>query len=192
MGARRGGGPEPRKSGARRVGGRRVGGPKGGGPEGWGPEGWGAQNFALFLLSPTGNFILSSLSPWEFSRGILVVFLKRRHAQMCAFGVLWLSCEAPAARSGGAAGVPHDSPRAQTCTFERPGLQITTKIQREDLPEREEREKFPAGERKKKRNFGAVQGKGGPSAIDSGQFRLRPAFFFFEFGQFRLRPIFGC
>ena len=30
---------------------------------------------------------------------------------------------APAARSGGAAGVSHDSPRAQTCTFEGPGLQ---------------------------------------------------------------------
>ena len=44
--------------------------------------------------------------------------LKRRDAQMCAFGVLWLSCEAPAARSGGAAGVSHDSPRAQTCPAE--------------------------------------------------------------------------
>ena len=30
---------------------------------------------------------------------------------------------APAARSGGAAGVSHDSPRAQTCTFQGPGLQ---------------------------------------------------------------------
>ena len=34
---------------------------------------WTAQNFALFFLSPAGNFILSSLS-WGSSRGILVVF----------------------------------------------------------------------------------------------------------------------
>ena len=91
-----------------------VGGSGGGGPKGWVPEVvWarrvGAQNFALFFLSPAGNFILSSLSG-----GLLVAFwwfLKRRDAHMCAFGVLWLSCEAAAARSGGAAGVSHNSPR---------------------------------------------------------------------------------
>ena len=90
VGARRGGGPEGWGPNPEKVG------PEGWGPEGWGPEGWGARHFALFLLSPTGNFILSSLSG-----GFLVEFwwcLKRRDAQMCAFGVLWLSCEAPAAR----------------------------------------------------------------------------------------------
>ena len=89
--------------------------------------------------------------------GLLVEFwwcLKRRDAQMCTFGVLWLSCEAPAARSGGATEVSHDSLRAPTCTFERP----STTIQRED-PEREERKKFPAGERTERAKFWAVQGK---------------------------------
>ena len=53
----------------------------------------------FFLLSPTGNFIRCSLSG-----GFLVEFwwcLKRWDAQMCAFGVLWLLCEAPAARPPG-------------------------------------------------------------------------------------------
>ena len=106
----------------------RGGGPKSGGPKGWGPlgvgapKGWGpeprksgarrvgARNFALFFsLSPTGKFILSSLSG-----GFLVEFwwcLKRRDAQMCAFGVLWLSCGTPAAPPDRAAGVPHDNQR---------------------------------------------------------------------------------
>ena len=93
VGARRGGG---KGWGPEGLGARRVGGPKGG--RRMGPEGWGAQNFALFFLSPAGNFFLSSLCG-----GFLVEFLwclKRRDAQMCAFGFLWLSCEAPAARSG--------------------------------------------------------------------------------------------
>ena len=88
MGARRGGGAEEWGRGG--VGARRGGGPKGGarrvGAGRVGAEGWGAQNFALFLLSPTGNVILSSLS------GCFLVefwwYLKRRDAQMCAFGVL--------------------------------------------------------------------------------------------------------
>ena len=60
---------------------------RGGGPKGWGPEGLGARrvggarNFALFF-SPTGNFILSTLSG-RSSRGILVVFLKAG-ALICA------------------------------------------------------------------------------------------------------------
>ena len=69
----------------------------------WGPEGVGgrmvgarmvgAQNFALFSLS---RHSFSFFSP------SLLVFvvefwwcLKRRDAQMCAFGVLWLSCASP-------------------------------------------------------------------------------------------------
>ena len=54
-----------------------------------------AQNFALFFLSRRKFHSFFSL--W---RGLLVEFwwcLKRRGAQMCAFGVLWLLCEAPAA-----------------------------------------------------------------------------------------------
>ena len=145
-------------------------GPKGGGPEGWGarrvePEGWGAQNFALFLLSPTGNFIRCSLSG-----GFLVEFwwcLKRRDAQMCAFGVLWLSCEAPAARSGGAAGVPHDSARAQTCTFERPGLQ--KHHQNSTRKPTERRKKEISGGREKKSEILGGPGKGLPAEEGPGE-----------------------
>ena len=41
----------------------------------------------------------------------------------------------------------------QTRTFERPSASNTTKIQRKDLQEREKRIKFPAGERKQKREI---------------------------------------
>ena len=145
VGARRGGGPNPEKVG----------------PEGLGPEGWGAQNFALFLLSPTGNFILSSLSG-----GFLVEFwwcLKRRDAQMCTFGLSGCRVRAPAARSGGAAGVPHDSPRAQTCTFERPGLQKHHQNSTR-RPPRERRKKEISGGREKKKS----EILGGPGEGRSG------------------------
>ena len=68
-----------------------MGARRSGGPEGWGPGGVGARRvggpkyIALFLLSPTGNFILSSLSG-----SFLVEFwwcLKRRDAQMYTFGL---------------------------------------------------------------------------------------------------------
>ena len=85
-GGRKGGGRTQKSGGPKggapeRVGGRGCGpdgGPKGVGAEGVGAEGvgaegWGAENFALFLLSPTGNFIRCSLFG-GFSRGILVVF----------------------------------------------------------------------------------------------------------------------
>ena len=55
-----------------------------------------------------------------------------------------------------AAGASHDSPRAQTCTFEGPGLQNTAKTQREDPLGREERMKIGEGGKKKKRNFGSL------------------------------------
>ena len=62
---------------------------KGWGPKGWGPCG-GPRISRFFFPSPATVFILFSLSCWSF-RGILVVFLKRRGAQMCTFGVLGLS-----------------------------------------------------------------------------------------------------
>ena len=84
----------------------------------------------------------------------------------------------------GAAGASHDSPRAQTCTFEGSAFKNTTKIQREDPQRGKKRTNFPAGEGKKERNFGrswgrailekgrskgrAVQGKGGPGCLLGG------------------------
>ena len=100
---------------------------------------------------------------------VLVWRGKRRGAQMCTFGVLWLSCEAPAARSGGAAGVPHDSARAQTCTFEGPGLQKHHQNSTRRHPEREEKNKFCGGRGKKRANFWAVQGKGCPAEGGPGK-----------------------
>ena len=162
----------------------KVGAPKGGAPQGWGPEGWGAKPRKVRLWGPEGwgleqwgpkisRFFFSlSRHIFFFFPSLLVCFvefwcLKRRDAQMCAFGVLWLSCEVPAARSGGAAGVPHDNQRAPTCTYERPSLH-TTKIQRED-PQREKKERNFRREREKKRaKFWAVQGKGLPAEGGSG------------------------
>ena len=65
-------------------------------PEGWGPKG-GSPKFRAH----SSSFFLVFVEFWWC--------LKRRDAQMCAFGVLWLSCEAPAARSGGR----QSSPRVQ-------------------------------------------------------------------------------
>ena len=48
-----------------------------------------------------------------------------------------------------AAGVSHDSPRAQTCTFDSPGLQKITKIPREDLQREKKRQEKTSRERKK-------------------------------------------
>ncbi len=65
-----------------------------------------------------------------------------------------------AARSGGAAGVSHDSPRAQTCTFQGSGLQNTTKIQREDTQRETETAKRWREREEKERNFGRSGGGG--------------------------------
>ena len=51
--------------------------------------------------------------------------------------------------SEGAAGVAHDSPRAHTCTCEGPGASNTTKIPRENPPEREKKERKWKREREK-------------------------------------------
>ena len=55
---------------------------------------------------------------------------------------------APAARSSGAAGVPQDNQRAQTCTFERPGLQKHHQNSTR-RPPRGRRKKEISGEREK-------------------------------------------
>ena len=58
----------------------------------------------------------------------------------------------------------HDSSIAHTCTFERPGLQNTTKIQREDTQRGKKRTNFAAGEGKKERHFGRSRGRAVPGA----------------------------
>ena len=76
---------------------------------------------------------------------------------MCTFAVLGLSCGPPADPK--AAGVSHDSPRAQTFTFDG-DFKNTTKIQRKDPQETEERMKIVAGEGKKRAKLWAVRRRG--------------------------------
>ena len=86
-GAPKGGAP---KGGAPKRGALKGGAPN---PEKVGPEGWGLERLGA-SLPPEISFFLLSLG------GLLVEFwwcLKCRGRQMCAFGVLWLLCEAPAA-----------------------------------------------------------------------------------------------
>ena len=164
----------PTERGPERVGARtqKSGGPKGGGPKKWEPKAWGARTqkkwgpkgggpeISLFFFSPpAGNFFLSSLSG-----GFLVEFwwcLKRRDAQMCAFGVLWLSCEAPAVRSGGAAGVPHDNQRTPNVhILSAPTLQTQPKFKREDPQRDTEMNEFSGGREKKKSEILGGPGEG--------------------------------
>ena len=89
---------------------------------------------------------------------------------MCKFGVLGLSCETPAAPKP--PGVSHDSPRA---TIEGPGHQNTTKIPREDLQEREERNEIVAGERRavRRREGSGEESDGGVVWRKSGRGKER-------------------
>ena len=85
-------GAEPRKSGP-----RKGGAPKGGGaPKSGGPRRVGGPKFRAFLFPfppPFRSFCVSlGVFSWNFG-GVW----KRRGRQMCTFGVLGLSCEAPAA-----------------------------------------------------------------------------------------------
>ena len=72
---------------------------------------------------------------------------------MCTFGVL--------GRAPKAAGVSHDSPRAQTCTFTGPGLQGRCRGFGEKTPrDREKERKWGRGEGKKSAKFRAVRRRG--------------------------------
>ena len=133
--------------------------PKGGGREGWGREGWGAQNFALFFPLSRSIFALF-VSLLVSSRGILVVFSKAG-PQMCTFGVLGLSCEAPAATNPPR--VSHHSPRAQTCTFEGPGLHKNNQNSTRRPPERHKKERNGGGKGKKKREILGGPAEAGPA-----------------------------
>ena len=158
LGARRGGGPKG--WGPEGVGGRtqKKWGPSGGGPEGWGPKGGGGPKFrAFFPLSHRKFHSLFSL--WGVSRGILVVF-EAPGPEMCAFRVLWLSCEPRRPGLVGAAGVPHDNQRAPTCTFQGPCASKTPPKFNEKTSQREEKEgNFRREREKKERNFGRSRGR---------------------------------
>ena len=85
VGRLQGKGPNPEK----------VGTPKGGGPKGGAPKGGGPKISRFFFPLPLPFSLFLSLL------GLLVELwwcLKRWGHQMCLFGVLGLSCEAPAAR----------------------------------------------------------------------------------------------
>ena len=133
-----------RRVGARKVGAPKGGGSKGGGSKGGGPKGGGPKISLFFFPVPPQNSFFSPL--WGSSRGILVVF------------------EAP-----GRSNVHVWSPRAQTCTFEGPGLQKHHQYSTRRPPEREKKNEFCGGRGKKRAKFWAVQGKGGPGKGGPGK-----------------------
>ena len=118
------------------------------------PKGGGPKISRFFFPPPATIFFLLSLS-W----GPFVEFwwcLKRRGPEMCTFGVLGLSCEAPAAPKP--QGLHTIKTRAQTCTFQGPGLQTTHHQNATKRPqERERRMKIVAGGGKKRAKFWAVR-----------------------------------
>ena len=117
------------KGGPRKVGRRR-------GSERWGPEGWEGPKFRAFSSLSHHRFALF-VSLWVSSRGILVVFGSARRTQMCTFGVLGLSCEAPAApKPPGFHTTAREPKRAH---LRVPVFTKTTKIQREGRGKKKER-----------------------------------------------------
>ena len=67
-----------------------------------------------------------------------------------------------AARSGGAAGVSHDSPRAQMCTFQGPGLSKTPTKFHERTPRERKKNENCGGRREKKSEILGGPAEGGP------------------------------
>ena len=104
----------------------RRGGQKGGGQKGGRPtqQKWGPEGWEFEGWGPEG---------WEAQN---FAFFPSPAAKFVLFFPLWVS--------------PGFTPRAQTFTFEGPGLQNTTKIQREDTQRGKKRTNF-FGERGKKR-----------------------------------------
>ena len=173
-GGPKGGGP---KGGGPKGGARRVGGPKGGGP-----KGGGAQNFAFFF-SPATKFVLSFLPSlvvfsWNFG-GVWSPGRSNVHVWSSRI-VMW--------SPGGleAAGVSHDNQRAQTCTFEGPGLQKHHQNSTRRHPEKEEKNEFCGGRGKKKERNVGRSGKGGPGkgGPDTTQHTTNQS----RFGQSRFWP----
>ena len=116
------------------LGARRVGGPK---------------ISLFFFLSPTGNFILPSLSGGS-SRGILVVF-EGRDPQMCTSGLS--GCRVKPRRALGPPGFHTTTIELQTHTIQGSGASDTTKIPREDPPRERRKNDISGGREKKKREI---------------------------------------
>ena len=115
----------------------------------WGPEGWGPKISRFFSVSRSHfrSFCLSlGVFSWFFG-GVW----KRRGSQMFTFGVLGLSCEAPAAPKPPGFHTTTRGPKRAHFSF--PGFKNTTKFH-EKTPERREKNEMVTGEGKKKRNFG--------------------------------------
>ena len=110
--------------------------------------------------SPASHF-RTFVSLWRSSRVFLVVFLKRRGRQMFTFGVLGLSCEA--LEGPETAGVSHDNPRAQTCTFQGPHLQKHHQNSNERSSERGRKNENCGGRGEKKSEIlgGPAEGRSG-------------------------------
>ena len=138
----RGGSPKAGvpKSGVPKGGEPNCWAPKGGGPEGWEPK----ISCFSFPRPPLFSFFLPLLGvvSWNFG-GVI----QGRDAQMCTFGVLGLSCEAPAAPKP--LGFYTTAPRAP-CTVGTDASN-TTKILREE-PQRETKSENGSGRVKKKKS----------------------------------------
>ena len=80
--------------------------------------------------------------------------------QMCTFEVLGLWCEAPGGPE--AARVSHDNPRAQTCTFEGPGLHKNHHNSSQKTPRERQKEQKWGGREKKKSEILGGPAEGGP------------------------------
>ena len=186
VGAQRGGGPNPEKWGPKRWGPRRGGAPRGGSPKGWGPEGvgartrkkWGPEGVGgpmgggpkisrFFFPSPAGNFFFFSLGVFSWNFGGVFEAPEDSNVHVWALG---LSCASPV--WWGRRGFTREPKRAHL----RVPVFKNTKIQREDLPEREEKIVFCGGREKKERNFGRSRGRaawrrgvrgGGPKILNT-------------------------
>ena len=89
---------------------------------------------------------------------------------MCAFGVLWLSCEALAVPK--APGFHTTAREPKRVHFRAPTFQTPPKFNEKNPPEREEKNEFLQREREKKeRNFGRSWGRAvlGKRGVGEGQ-----------------------
>ena len=101
-------------------------------PKGGGPDRWGGPKISLFSPLPTQFYFFLPSS--GSSSGV------RSAGSLKCARLEFSSCHVNRRRSK-AASVSHDSPRAQTCTFEGLGLKNTTNIPRADPQDREAGEK---------------------------------------------------